>query len=249
MLSYPNVSVQNMELTPCQVFFKSKVIALTGDTTSADATVTGLASTANLFVGMAVSGAGIPANATILSITNSTTIELSANATATATGVALSFGGTKVDLGGTLGGVKIKVQYKKSPIKADQFGDTDLDSKVSGFMATVETELTQVRDFQILKVLFPHATLVGDASKAILFNTAVGDADSDNAGELTLHPQSVGSNDETYDWLVYKAVATAESEYPFSPTEQTKLKITWKVYPDLSVNPARFLRYGDKDIV
>lgn len=64
------------------------------------------------------------------------------------------------DLGGTLGNIKVKVQYKKAPIKADQFGDTLLNQKVSGFMATVETELTQIKDWTQVKVIFPHSTLV-----------------------------------------------------------------------------------------
>lgn len=65
-----------------------------------------------------------------------------------------------VDLGGTLGNVKLKVTYSKSDIKADQFGTTVLDKKVSGFNATVETELTQIKDMEQLKVIFPHATLI-----------------------------------------------------------------------------------------
>jgi hypothetical protein len=50
--------------------------------TNADATVT-VASTTGLVAGMQVSGVGIPPSTTILSITNATNFELSANATAT----------------------------------------------------------------------------------------------------------------------------------------------------------------------
>lgn len=67
-------------------------VVLTGNTTSGNASVTALSSTANLAVGMRVFGAGIPAGATIATITSSTAITLSANATATATGVSLRFG-------------------------------------------------------------------------------------------------------------------------------------------------------------
>ena len=58
-------------------------------TTISDATVTCL-STANLKVGMTVTGTGIPAATTVLSITDGTTFELSANATATNSGLTLS---------------------------------------------------------------------------------------------------------------------------------------------------------------
>ena len=62
----------------------------TCDTTSGDATVT-MDSTALLKVGMRVSGTGMPALATVSSITNATTFELSANATASNTNTTLTF--------------------------------------------------------------------------------------------------------------------------------------------------------------
>ena len=62
----------------------------TCDTTDTDATIT-MDSTADLLVGTGVSGTGIPADATVASITNSTTFELSANATATNSNQTLTF--------------------------------------------------------------------------------------------------------------------------------------------------------------
>lgn len=152
------------------------------------------------------------------------------------------------DLGGTLGNVKVKVKYDLADIKADQFGTTVLDKKVSGFMCTVETELTQVKDISLLKVIFPHATFEPTGTTRLDFNTNVGDAQSLSAGELILHPQSAGALDISHDWTFWKVVATAESEINFSPTEQQKCKIVWQAYPDLSVSPARFASYGDTTI-
>jgi hypothetical protein len=63
-----------------------------GATTSGSPTITsatGAFSAAD--VGASVTGAGIPAGTTIVSVTNATTAVLSANATATATGVSISF--------------------------------------------------------------------------------------------------------------------------------------------------------------
>lgn len=67
-------------------------VAFTGNTTSASATVASVSSLTGLEVGMTVTGAGIPAATTIITITNSggDSITLSGNATATATGVALT---------------------------------------------------------------------------------------------------------------------------------------------------------------
>ena len=68
-----------------------------GVTTSGDATVTSAtaAFTAN-DVGVPITGTGIPANTTILSVTNATTIELSANASAAGSGVTLTIGSAYV---------------------------------------------------------------------------------------------------------------------------------------------------------
>lgn len=72
------------------LFGSAVTVSKTGATTDTDATVT-VASTSNLSVGMSVTGTGIPVGAKILSITNATTFELSANATATGASVALVF--------------------------------------------------------------------------------------------------------------------------------------------------------------
>lgn len=67
------------------------VTTLAGDTTSASQNVMGLSSTSGLAAGMTVTGTGIPAWAKIASVTNGTSLALTANATATGTGVNLNF--------------------------------------------------------------------------------------------------------------------------------------------------------------
>ena len=63
----------------------TNVVAATGTTTSGQATVTGIASTAEMRPGQSISGAGIPLGATIVSVDSATAITISANATASAT--------------------------------------------------------------------------------------------------------------------------------------------------------------------
>ncbi len=62
----------------------------TGSTTAASAEVA-VATTVGLYVGMAVTGPGIPADTTVVSIASDTLVMLSNNATATASGVSLTF--------------------------------------------------------------------------------------------------------------------------------------------------------------
>lgn len=66
-------------------------IDLTGNITNGSTTISGLTSTADLSVGMPVSGPGIPAGSTIASIVDATSLAISANATATALAAALIF--------------------------------------------------------------------------------------------------------------------------------------------------------------
>jgi hypothetical protein len=66
-------------------------ISLTGNTTNGSSTISGLSSTSGLAVGMSVIGKGIPSGATVATIASSTSITLSASATAPGTGVPLAF--------------------------------------------------------------------------------------------------------------------------------------------------------------
>ena len=72
-------------------------MALSCTTASGDATVT-TASTAELKVGMTVTGTGVPGSTTIASITNSTTFELSQNASGSGTNT-LTYGGNVLAVG------------------------------------------------------------------------------------------------------------------------------------------------------
>lgn len=66
------------------------VVTLSGDTTSGSAVVT-MADTTGVEVGMVVSGTGIASGAKVASIVAGTSVTLTANATATGTGVSLDF--------------------------------------------------------------------------------------------------------------------------------------------------------------
>ena len=67
-------------------------IATTGNTTSGSPNITGIPSTAGIFNGFSVTGAGIPDGATVLAVSD-LMIVISLNATATGNGVALTFSG------------------------------------------------------------------------------------------------------------------------------------------------------------
>lgn len=70
---------------------------LTGDTTNGDATIVSTEITDEM-VGATIDGPGIPVGTTVISVTAGVSLEMSANATATATGVILRLGLTPVKL-------------------------------------------------------------------------------------------------------------------------------------------------------
>lgn len=74
---------------------------LTASTTSGSNVLAGIASTRGLYVGMSISGAGIPGSTTISEIVSAVSVKLSANATATASGIALTVTGRQVGAEGT----------------------------------------------------------------------------------------------------------------------------------------------------
>lgn len=157
------------------------------------------------------------------------------------------------DLGGTLGNVVIKMAYKKSAIHADQFGKTVLDERVSSIDITVTTELAEVQDKALWKILFPHATqgigTGGFTGQSIIdFNSAIGDGSLSNAGALRLHPLSKPDSDTNTDYNFGLACSTAESEITYSAEGQAKMKIVWMIFPDTTVTPATFMSYGNPSL-
>lgn len=161
--------------------------------------------------------------------------------------VRVTFNG--VDLGGSLGNVVVTTKYNKANILADQSGNTVRDRRVSGIEVTVTTELVQVKDIDIWKVVFPNALKVTSGlNKALYVQGAIGESDLAKAGILILHPLSLPDADLSGDHKFYKACGSAESEITYGPEEQAKLKIVWNILPDDSVVPDRFYFHGDPSI-
>lgn len=150
-----------------------------------------------------------------------------------------------VDLGGTHGNVKIIGSFKKSPIKCDQLGDTDIDYRVSGHEFKVETILTETKNKDRWKTVFPNAKRITAGNGAVYFESAIGQSDLTLALELLLHPMSIDAGNLDHDHKFYKAVAESASEVVFGPTEQQGLKVVWRILPDTSVNPPRFWFHGN----
>lgn len=153
-----------------------------------------------------------------------------------------------VDLGGSLGNVAINIETMLADLRADQFGEGIIDQKVSGLKMTISTELTQIKDPAIWKVVFPFYKQVGTDPYSFYFDNEIGAAASDYAGALILHPLSMQDSDKSQDYKFYKAFAVAKSEPSYGPKEQVKLKVEFMILPDFTTQPARYMLFGDPAI-
>jgi hypothetical protein len=126
-------------------------VTITGSTTTGSAVITNPSSTAGLAVGQAVSGAGIPAGSTILGLSPLT---LSANATATASGITITVGETQV-----LGLAEWTIDWKRKTAEA-----TTTDN------AAYESSLGSTASWSVkAKYMF----LVGDTTQAAAIIAAI----------------------------------------------------------------------------
>lgn len=151
-----------------------------------------------------------------------------------------------IDIGGTKGGVKIKFKYEKANLEADQFGKTILDKAISGMMAQVTTNFLEVLDKDQLANVFPSLFLGGSSPHKYLDmkdQTAVRQLAT--AYPLELHPLVDDATDLDNEWYFWKANPNEDSEFDFMPDKQVEMKITWDIFLDTSVQPARVFRYGD----
>lgn len=150
-----------------------------------------------------------------------------------------------VDLGGT-DKTTLKIEEKTSPIKADQLGDTDIDDRVSGLKISVETALDETLLKSNWKAVFrAHKLVTSGGNTAFYIDSQIGASMLALAQALVLHPLDRPDSDKSADVNIYLATAIPTSEVVQSATEQQKLKVSFKVYPDFTTTPPRFMLYGD----
>lgn len=257
MSAYPQITKSNLELTPMQVFWSAKADRATVTISQASPgvvtwTAHGLSDGDRVvFFTTGALPAPLLAFAPYYVVNSAlNTFEVASTPGGTAINTTTAGSGThqaahELDLGATLDNVVVAAKYTKSDMKADQFGDTILDRRVSGIEVSVTTALAEIRDKDRWKVAIPNITRLSTGGEAVEFETKIGEKDTDLTGLLRLHPLSEDNDALSYDYIFYEAVASAESEITYSPTEQAKLNVVWTVLPDDSVVPARFFKHGD----
>lgn len=257
MSSYPQITKSNMELTPMQVFWSPHASKKTCTTAVASPGV--VVSTAHGYANgdrvVFTTAGALPTGLVAFKpyyVKNVTPNDF--EVASTPGGTSINFTGAtsgqsyvqkEIDLGGTLDNVVISAKYTKADIKADQFGETVLDRRVKGIELSVKTALTEIRDKDTWKVAFPNITRLSTGGDAVMWETKIGEKDTDLTGLLRLHPLAEDVSELGYDYLMYEAVASSESSITYGPSEQAKLEVTWTILPDDKVVPARFFVHGD----
>lgn len=160
----------------------------------------------------------------------------------------VSFDG--IDLGGTKGGVTITPEMSMAPITVDQYGDTELDHRVSGMKWRLKVGLAEVIKKENWKVAFPFADLVADgADKKIVFDLKMGQSLLALAKELIIHPLNQDDAVLDGDFTFPKAAAMSASEIKLSPDEQQVLEVEFIIYPTITLGVPIFGTHGDESIV
>lgn len=256
MSSYPQITKSNMELTPMQVFWSphtsKKTCTFTATTEDVNVTAHGYAVGDRVVFTTtgALPVAIVAFKPYYVTVSSANVFEISATPGGASITFATAGTGThsvqeEIDLGGTLDNIVISAKYTKADIKADQFGETVLDRRVKGIELNVTTALAEVRNMDNWVVAFPNITRLATGGDAVLWETQIGEKDTDLTGLLRLHPMSENLDEQSFDFLMYEAVASSESSITYGPTEQAKLQVVWTILPDDSVTPARFFIHGD----
>lgn len=131
-----------------------------------------------------------------------------------------------VDLGHTLGGVKIKYNPKYTELNVDQYGKTRLDMALLSEMFEVDVPLAEVV-YQSWKYSMPVATATAGTGTAgkIVTGANAGALLSASAFALTLHPLAKSAGDTGEDITVFKAVVFDIGDVEYSPDKQRVINV------------------------
>jgi hypothetical protein len=146
--------------------------------------------------------------------------------------------GNEVDLGVTSGGVRFIDEISTQDLTTDQFGESPVDSVVTGRNVRVECKFADIRqNLELWAKVLPGAQLTGTPpNQKLTVKRNVGENDRSVAKRLILKRivGDVPSTDKR-DWIICPiATPRASPSLDFDATTQRALDVTFKIYPDLT---------------
>lgn len=156
--------------------------------------------------------------------------------------VELGTSGSEVDLGFTMGGVKITVATDVAEVVTDQLGKVIMKQIVVGRNAQIVIPFAET-SLSLMSKIIPLASLITDATtatkQAVVLNVPVGsDLIASNAQSLVLTKaigdvKSTNNNDR---FQFFKASPSGKIEVEFSISKQRTWNVEFNAYPDSTQN-------------
>jgi hypothetical protein len=156
-----------------------------------------------------------------------------------------------VDMGHTLGGVKVTITRKLTDLKVDKYGDTPVDKVLTDVQMKISTKVAEPV-VGVLKNAMPEGTYsVGPAGTQLGIGAGEGESmrnmvvsgvqEPDAAGLLILHPLSKPLTDTSEDVAMYLAVPTASPVVNYEVASQRVFDLEFEALVSEAYAPGRRL--------
>lgn len=144
-----------------------------------------------------------------------------------------------VPLGHTKGGVVVTYEPTYHDVMVDAYGETPVDKRLLGEKLIAKVPLAEAT-LANLAIAIPEGTTSGSK---LTIGSSVGDALSDVAKELVLHPVENASNNLEDDVVFHKAVVTNSIELPFQNDAEKVIEVEFTALLDESKDDGNYLGF------
>ena len=146
------------------------------------------------------------------------------------------------DLGHTKGGVTVTYEPTYHDMTVDAYGETVIDKRLLGEKLTATVPLAE-STLANLQIAIPEGTTSGSKMS---IGSSVGDALSDEAKVLVLHPVENAVDNLDDDVVFYKAVVASSVEIPYANDGERILEVEFVALLDESQSDGEYLGFiGD----
>jgi hypothetical protein len=146
------------------------------------------------------------------------------------------------DLGHTKGGVTVTYEPTYHDVTVDAYGETVVDKKLLGERLVARVPLAE-STLANLQVAIPEGTTSGSK---LTIGSSVGDALSDEAAELVLHPSANASDNLDDDVVFHTAVVASTIELPYVNDGERIIEVEFVALLDESKSDGNYLGFiGD----
>lgn len=137
-----------------------------------------------------------------------------------------------VNLGKTLGGIKLGMETNVSDINEDQAGDAAVDAVLTGSALTLELTLTRLSAEQLATALNTEVDTDGGGNKIIPIENQIGCSLYELSDPLVIKPLcGTEVSDDTQTWVhIYKCYPIAGLDFIWDKDTQRTVPLKFKVF-------------------